>query len=88
MLRREFIASLGSAMAWPAVTRAQHQSMPVVGYLYVGSPETSGNQLTGFRKGLGEAAFVEGRNIAIEYRFAHNQPARLPEFAADLVRRR
>ena len=88
MRRREFIAGLGSAAAWPVVARAQQPAMPVVGYLYVGSPETSANQLTGFRKGLGEAGFVEGRNIAIEYRFAHNQPARLPEFAADLVRRR
>jgi putative ABC transport system substrate-binding protein len=88
MRRREFIAGLAGAAAWPVVARAQQQSMPVVGYLYVGSPETSANQLTGFRKGLGEAGFVDGRNIAIEYRFAHNQPARLPEFAADLVRRR
>jgi putative ABC transport system substrate-binding protein len=61
--------------------------MPAVGYLYVGSPETSANQLAGFRKGLGEAGFVEGRNIAIEFRFAHNEPS-LPELADDLVRRR
>jgi putative tryptophan/tyrosine transport system substrate-binding protein len=88
MRRRVFIAGLGASAAWPMVARAQQSATPVVGYLYVGSPETSANQLTGFRKGLGEAGFVEGRNIAIEYRFAHNQPAHLPEFAADLVRRR
>jgi putative ABC transport system substrate-binding protein len=87
--RREFIAALGgAAAAWPLATRAQRPAMPAVGYLYVGSPETSANQLAGFRKGLGEAGFVEGRNVAIEFRFAHNEPTRLPELAGDLVRRR
>jgi putative ABC transport system substrate-binding protein len=62
--------------------------MPVVGFLYGGSPEPFANQVAAFRKGLGEAGYVEGRNVAIEYRFAHYDNARLPELAADLVRRR
>jgi putative ABC transport system substrate-binding protein len=62
--------------------------MPVVGYLYPGSPEANANNTAAFRKGLNEAGFVEGRNVAVEYRFAHNEPTRLPELAADLVRRR
>jgi putative ABC transport system substrate-binding protein len=88
MRRRKFITLIGGAAAWPLAARAQRPAMPAVGYLYVGSPETGANQLAGFRKGLGEAGFVEGRNIAIEFRFAHNEPARLPELVADLVRRR
>jgi putative ABC transport system substrate-binding protein len=88
MRRRHFIAGLGSAAAWPVVARAQQARMRAVGYLYVGSPETSANQLAGFRKGLSEAGFVEGRNIAIEFGFAHNEPSRLPELADGLVRRR
>jgi putative ABC transport system substrate-binding protein len=62
--------------------------MPVVGYLYPGSPEANATNAAAFRKGLSEAGYVEGRNVAIEYRFAHNELARLPELAADLVRRR
>jgi hypothetical protein len=61
MRRREFIAGLAGAAAWPVVSRAQQQSMPVVGYLYVGSPETSANQLTGFRKGLRERLLFSSR---------------------------
>jgi putative ABC transport system substrate-binding protein len=60
----------------------------MVGYLYLGVPELSEGLVAAFRKGLGEAGFIEGRNVAIEYRFAYNAPARLPELAADLVRRR
>jgi putative ABC transport system substrate-binding protein len=61
--------------------------MPVVGYLYAGSPEPSAHLIAAFRKGLAEAGYVEGRNVAIEFRWAHNEMDRLPELAADLVRR-
>jgi putative tryptophan/tyrosine transport system substrate-binding protein len=85
--RREFIAALGSVMAWPMLTAAQQPSMPVVGYLSANLPEYDPGK-RGFLKGLGEAGFGEGRNVAIEYRYAHLVFARLPELAADLVRRR
>jgi putative tryptophan/tyrosine transport system substrate-binding protein len=84
--RREFIAGLGAA-AWPVAARAQQQGLPVVGFLHDGSPEPFANRAAGFRKGLNEAGFVEGRNVAIEYRWAHNDANRLPEPAADLVSR-
>jgi putative ABC transport system substrate-binding protein len=86
MQRREFISVLGGATAWPRAGRAQQPAMPVIGYLYSAMPFH--DQETAFRKGLGEHGFVEGRNVAIEYRFARNDPALLPELAADLVRRR
>jgi putative tryptophan/tyrosine transport system substrate-binding protein len=86
--RRDLLAALGAAVASPIAARAQPAMMPVVGYLYLGVPELSENLVAAFRKGLGEAGFVEGRNVAIEYRFAHNDLARLPELAADLIRRR
>jgi putative ABC transport system substrate-binding protein len=91
MQRREFITLLGTAaVAWPLAARAQPRTaMPVVGYLYLGVPEASGaSAVASFRKGLSETGFVEGRNVAIEYRWAGNDPTRLPELAADLVRRR
>jgi putative tryptophan/tyrosine transport system substrate-binding protein len=87
MKRREFIAGLGSAAAWPVAARAQQRAMPVVGYLDLGPPEMRKSLVAVFRKGLSETGYVEGRNLAIEYRFAHNQIERLPELAADLVRR-
>ena len=88
MRRRYFITLLGgAATAWPMTARAQQRALPTIGYLYTGAPE--GNAVTEtFRKGLAEAGYVEGRNVAIEYRFAHNDTSRLPELAADLVRRR
>jgi putative ABC transport system substrate-binding protein len=86
MRRREFIAGLGSAAAWPLAARAQ--SIPVVGYLDPGSPQTRREQISDFLRGLSEGGFVEGQNVVIERRWAEGQYDRLPKLAADLVRRR
>jgi putative tryptophan/tyrosine transport system substrate-binding protein len=88
MRRREFIVAFGGAAAWPLVSHAQQSAIPVVGFLDSRSTETVGNRLRGFRQGLGEDGYAEGRNVAIEYRWAENQLDRLPELAGDLVRRR
>ena len=88
MQRRAFIAGVAAgAAAWPAALRAQQPAMPVVGFLYSGVPELSAGMVAAFRDGLGEAGFVEGRNVTVEFRFAYNDNSRLPDLAADLVRR-
>ena len=86
--RREFIALLGgAAAAWPGVARAQKAAMPVVGFLDRGSPVGMADNLAGFHRGLAEAGFTDGKNVAVEFRWAENQYAKLPVLAAELVGR-
>ena len=87
MRRREFIVALGGVVAWPLLVRAQQAAMPVIGFLSVRSPAESTYAMAAFHQGLKEMGYVEGQNVAIEYRWAAGQYDRLPGSAADLVRR-
>src|SRR5262245_30147587 len=88
MRRREFLSVLSgaAAVAWPLAVRAQQGAMPLIGFLHPSTPDFY--SLNGLRQGLKEAGFIEGQNLTIEYRWANNEPDRLPDLAADLVRRR
>jgi putative ABC transport system substrate-binding protein len=88
MRRREFLGVLGSAAAWPLAASAQQSAVPIIGFLNTASPDAFVDRLRAFRQGLKETGYVEGENVAVEYRWAENQVDRLPALAADLARRR
>src|SRR5215475_3497488 len=89
MKRREFITLIGGAAAipsllWPRAARAQQPTIPIVGYLHSDSPQTVAGLLAVFREGLSETGYIEGQNVAIEYRWAENDLSRIPELVAEI----
>ena len=88
MKRREFITLVGGAVAWPIAARAQQSVMPVIGFLSANRSDAFPNYIAAFHEGLAEGGFVEGKNVAIEFRFAEQRLERLPALAMDLVRRK
>jgi putative tryptophan/tyrosine transport system substrate-binding protein len=88
MKRRAFITLLGGAVSWPLAARGQQAGIPTVGCLFSGTPEGSVDLVAALRRGMGETGFIENSNVAVEYRWTHNDPAKNPENAADLVKRR
>ena len=87
MRRRDFVKGIAVSSAWPLAAQAQQRSMPVIGFLNGRAPANLPKLLAAFRQGLNETGYIEGQNVAIEYRFAENQYERLPALAVDLVRR-
>ena len=87
MRRREFIAGLGGAAAWPLVARGQQRRLPVIGFVDSRSVETMGNRLRGFRRGLEEGGYTEGQTVSVEYVWGENRIDRLPDLAANLAHR-
>jgi putative tryptophan/tyrosine transport system substrate-binding protein len=85
--RREFVVTLSGAAAWPLVARAQQRAMPVIGFLGSESLDLFTDRLRGFHQGLGENGYIEGKNVAVEYRWANGQNDRWPALADELIRR-
>jgi putative tryptophan/tyrosine transport system substrate-binding protein len=88
MKRREFVGLAASAAAWPLAARAQQPAMPVIGFLHASSPEPMTRFVSAFKAGLKESGYIDGENVAIEFRFAEGHPDRLPALAAELVHRK
>src|SRR5215831_5891315 len=88
MRRRDFISLLGGAAAWPLAARAQQRAMPVIGYLSGRTADSDASMLASVRRGLGDVGYIEGRNVAIEYRFADGRYDRLSAQLADLTQRK